>query len=195
MTPLMNVPQKLDMVLTGLGREGVEMPYQYWIVLHQFPQTRLHTAEEEAQKRFLEAHRIEELPDGRFATELSRLLRGCVRTCLATKDIAIEFVRAGELHISLCLSKDGRRFRIHERWLDVWNVEEELGITPGPRRAARERCHIPRCAEALCRGIFSASGPSHSQPIDLKATRAGRLIGSRRKSRSHLARSCSRSIA
>lgn len=117
---------RLDHVIQGLGCEGVKLTKAYWRILRGYKLAR--TAEEEEQRRFLAAEAAP-VPQTTFAKSVNRLLRACMRACHQTDGMAVQFVKAGQLHLQLFCAEAGNLLKIHERWLTRDGATEELGLT------------------------------------------------------------------
>ncbi|KXX81537.1 hypothetical protein MMYC01_202498 [Madurella mycetomatis] len=119
---------RLDSVIQGLGCEGVELTNMYWAILRRYKLIR--TAEEEERRRFTAAPLVT-VSKSTFATSVYRLFRACLRACPTTKDMAINFVQAGQLRLQLFFSEAERLFLVHDRWLSVDGAIMELGLPDG----------------------------------------------------------------
>lgn len=135
---------KLTTVIAGLGRDGKPLEDRYWSVLTKFPGCALHTADEEAIKRFLAAQPIQSLPDTAFAREVSRQLRACLKgsRCHTTRSADIQFVQAGTLHVRLLFDHMHNRFLVHDRWLSASQAVDGLGIARD-WDPAHDGLHVP----------------------------------------------------
>lgn len=135
---------KLTTVIAGLGRDGKPLEDRYWSVLTKFPGCALHTAEEEAIKRFLAAQPSQSLPDTAFAREVSRQLRACLKgsRCHTTRSADIQFVQAGTLHVRLLFDHVHNRFLVHDRWLSASQAVDGLGIARD-WDPAHDDLHVP----------------------------------------------------
>ncbi|KAL1905472.1 hypothetical protein Sste5344_008831 [Sporothrix stenoceras] len=119
---------RLHDVISGLGREGVQLPKAYWDILRQHQLVR--TADEEERRRFTSAP-FADVPETSFATSLCRLLNGCFRACTQMSGIDFVFVQAGQLSLHLYFSDDDDpHFRIHDRWLSLEGAATELCLSP-----------------------------------------------------------------
>ncbi|KAL2132429.1 hypothetical protein VTI74DRAFT_3798 [Chaetomium olivicolor] len=118
---------RLDHIIQGLGCEGAELTNAYWTILRQ--RNLVHTAEEEEYRRFTAAPPVTAAElDSAFAMLVRRLFSACVRACPKTNGIAVNFVKAGQLHLQLFYSEAERLLRVHDRWLSARGAIEELGL-------------------------------------------------------------------
>ena len=58
-----------------------------------------------------------------------RLLKNCMQSCRRTAGVTLRFVQAGSLHLPLYFLQTRNELLIHDRWLNVYSVMEELGLS------------------------------------------------------------------
>ncbi|KAH7137350.1 hypothetical protein B0J13DRAFT_77491 [Dactylonectria estremocensis] len=116
---------RLDKIIQGLGRHGMELPNSYWAVLERYNLVR--TAEQEQQRCFLSVE-IAPVPYSSFAEEVSRLVRGCLQATTLTRDMTVQFVRAGRLSLHTFHDAGQQLLKIHEKWLSKEDSIQELGL-------------------------------------------------------------------
>ncbi|KAH7133706.1 hypothetical protein EDB81DRAFT_805007 [Dactylonectria macrodidyma] len=116
---------RLEKIIQGLDRKGVELPNAYWEVLQKFGLVR--TADQEQRRRFLSAE-IAIVPQQSYAEEVVRLLRASLRGCAQTSETTVQFVRAGQLSLHTFYVEAEKLFKIHEKWLSREASIQELGL-------------------------------------------------------------------
>jgi hypothetical protein len=119
---------RLDIIIKGLGYDPVELKKPYWTIMYEKGFFR--TAQEEEHIRFMAAPATP-VPDTDFAATMHRLLRACFHACPQTKATPISFVHAGQLDLSLYLTRGFAKqgCKVHDRWLRRDEAVKQLGLS------------------------------------------------------------------